>query len=79
MHMQVCDFLGLSVLIKIHGISGQFLDKSLTSSISNLTCPAMATLGNYCSYLLYICIDERMKAPLSENEMKFKNIQKMRE
>ena len=57
------------------------------TSISNLTCPAAATpcvfkvdfLRNYCSYLLYICNDVRMIAPPSENEIKFKNFQKMTE
>ena len=33
MHMQFFDFVRLSVLIKIHGISGQFLNKSLMTSI----------------------------------------------
>ena len=55
-------------------------------SISSLTYPATATpcefkvdfLRNYCSYWLYICTYDRMKAPLSENEITFKNIQKMR-
>ena len=57
------------------------------SQILRLTCPAMAIpvilkvgyLRNYCSYLLNICIDESMKTSLSETEIKFKNIQKMRE
>ena len=34
---------------------------------------------DYSSCLIYICIDERIKAHLSENEIKFKNIQKIRE
>ena len=79
--------MGLSVFIKIHGITGQFLCKVDEVNFSRLTCPAMATpcvlkagyLRNNCSNFLHICIDEMMKASLFENEIKFKNIQKMRE
>ena len=34
-------------------------------------------LRNYCSYLLYICTDERIKTLPSENGIKLKNIQKI--
>ena len=55
--------------------------------VNSQDCPATATPGvfkfcylrNYCRYFLYICIDERMTISLSENKIKFKNIQKMRE
>ena len=36
-------------------------------------------LRNYSSYLLYISINERMKAHPSENKIKFNNVQKMEE
>ena len=55
----------------------KFDDVNLTFDVSPIF--KVDFLRNYCSYLLYICIDERMTAPLSENEIKFKNIQKMRE
>ena len=69
MRMEVFDFLGLSVLIKVY----VFLATASPCVFK------VDFLRNYCSSLLYICTDERMKAPLSENERKFKNIQKMRE
>ena len=36
-------------------------------------------LRNYCSYCLYIYVDEGMKTTLSESQIKFKNIREMRE
>ena len=64
-------------LIKIHGISGQFLDKVWWRQSQIWRVPLRLPyvysksifLRNYCRYLLYICTDERMKAPLSENEL----------
>ena len=73
--------MGLSVLIKLHGISGQFIDKVWWRQFSTAT-PCVFNVDffrNYCNYLLYIYTDERKKTLLSENEIKFKNIQMMRE
>ena len=69
-----------------YGIFGQFLCKIWWRQFSRLTCPSTATQGvievsylkNYCSYCLFICTDEGMKTSLFENEINFKNIQKMR-
>ena len=82
--MQFFYFVGLSILIKIHGISGQLslMMSILKFDVSRYGKPCIFKvdyLRNYCSYLLYICTGEGMQTRLSGNEIKFKNFQKVRE
>ena len=58
----------------------KFLDVNLKFDVSRYDYPMRIQSPfsqELLSYLLYICNGERMIAPLSENEIKLKNIQKM--
>ena len=57
----------------------QFDDVSLKFDVSRYDYPMRIRSCFSLELLLYICIDERMNTRFSKNEIKFKNIQKMRE
>ena len=68
-------------------LRARFFAKFRWSRFSKISWPAKATPGvfkfsylrNYCRYFLYICLIKSMKTTLSENKMRFKVVQKMRD